>query len=87
MTDRYVVTELLGVRTLGGGSRGRPGLSVHVIDTMDNRRIMASRRSEDHNNQHSKVREWAADRCAELNARWQAANASTGAGHPGASAE
>ena len=82
MTDRYVITELEGVLTLGGGSRGRPGLSCHVIDTLDNRRIMAVRRSENHNNQHSKVREWAADRCAELNARRKAAMPSTGQANP-----
>jgi len=84
MTDRYVVTELEGWFTPHGSKS--PGVSVHVIDTLDNRRLVATYRSDEHNQQRSKVREWAADRCAELNARWQAANASTGAGHPGASA-
>ena len=84
MTDRYVVTELEGWFTPHGSKS--PGVSVHVIDTLDNRRLVATYRSDEHNQQRSKVSEWAADRCEELNARWQAANASTGAGHPGASA-
>jgi hypothetical protein len=41
---RFVVTELEGYR---GSTYRLPGLSCHVIDTLCNRRIMASYRSED----------------------------------------
>ena len=78
--NRYVVTELEGWFTPHGSKS--PGVSVHVIDTLDNRRLVATYRSDEHNQQRSKVREWAADRCAELNASRKAAMPSTGQANP-----
>lgn len=44
--SRYVVTELEG-RIGDGNGPGLPGLSCHVIDSLWNRRLVATYRSED----------------------------------------
>lgn len=45
--DRYVVTELSGFATMTTG-RGTPGLSCMVLDTVYNRRVLRTWRSEDY---------------------------------------
>jgi len=48
--SRYIVTELTGYLGPSSSRRvaaARPGLSVHVLDTLHNHRLMATWRSED----------------------------------------
>lgn len=45
-SPRYVVTELQGWRNANEGS-GPPGVSFHIIDTLWNRRLVATYRSEE----------------------------------------
>ena len=46
---RYVVTEIEGFLSIEGGqgSKGNPGLSCHVIDTLVNHRVVGTFRTED----------------------------------------
>jgi hypothetical protein len=70
---RYVVTELEGY--LNVTSMSVPGLSTHVVDTLQNRRVVKTWRSEEHNGGgrsretvRDHVRKLAQDYADELNA-------------------
>lgn len=81
MTARFVVTEIEGyqitlpVRIMGGGKINL-GLSVQVVDTAWNHRVVFSARTEEagsrrytsHDQARAKIRERARARCAALNA-------------------
>lgn len=69
---RYEVTEIEGFLTgLGRGSNASPGLSTHIVDTLWNRRILGTWRTEDYAgtvvSRRALVRNLAARRAATLN--------------------
>lgn len=77
---RYTVTELHGFYLPARGTNERPGMSVHVIDTLACHRIVATWRTEDYagssfgsrTGKDAALRGFARDACDRLNAEHEA---------------